>query len=38
MEADRRTMSGLEQLWGVFRTLPEESRLLIQLAVAKDEE
>ncbi|MEC3994924.1 hypothetical protein VSR01_15875 [Actinacidiphila sp. DG2A-62] len=38
MEADRRTMSGLEQLWGVFRTLPEESRLLIQLAVANDEE
>ncbi|MFG2579611.1 hypothetical protein [Streptomyces malaysiensis] len=33
IEADRRTLSPLEKLWGVFRTLPSESREAVKQAV-----
>ncbi|WP_432039393.1 hypothetical protein [Streptomyces cucumeris] len=36
IEADRRTLSPLEKLWGVYRTLPAESRAAVKQAVADD--
>ncbi|MFC5033455.1 hypothetical protein C8250_021010 [Streptomyces sp. So13.3] len=33
IEADLRTTSALEKLWGIFRTLPEESRASVARAV-----
>ncbi|MEU1817909.1 hypothetical protein ABZ543_22310 [Streptomyces roseifaciens] len=38
VEADGRKPSELEKLWGVYRTLPEESRTAFQQAVASEEE
>ncbi|MEW2575024.1 hypothetical protein [Streptomyces syringium] len=38
IEADRRTPSVLEKLWGVFRTLPEESRTAVMRAVTAEDE
>jgi hypothetical protein len=34
MDADRRSTSLLEQLWGVYRTLPEALRSEVRQAVA----
>lgn len=38
MKADRREQGHLEKLWGVYRTLPEESRAAVKQAAAGDEE
>ncbi|MFF7022664.1 hypothetical protein ACFY97_16875 [Streptomyces klenkii] len=38
VKADARKPSELEKLWGVYRTLPEESRTAFQQAVASEEE
>ncbi|MDW6060899.1 hypothetical protein SAZ11_26375 [Streptomyces sp. FXJ1.4098] len=37
IEADRRTVSALEKLWGTYRTLPEESRAALKKAVNGEE-
>ncbi|WP_410653817.1 hypothetical protein [Amycolatopsis sp. cmx-4-54] len=36
IEADGRKLSGLEKLWGIYRTLPEESRQLVRQATTED--
>ncbi|ARZ69296.1 hypothetical protein SMD11_3671 [Streptomyces albireticuli] len=38
LEADGRKPSALEKLWGVYRTLPEESREAVKRAAANEEE
>ncbi|MFF4479911.1 hypothetical protein ACH4TQ_04080 [Streptomyces sp. NPDC021218] len=35
IEADRRTLSPLEKLWGVYRTLPADSRATVKQAVSE---
>ncbi|MBO8202173.1 hypothetical protein JW613_28350 [Streptomyces smyrnaeus] len=36
IKADRRALSALERLWGLYRTLPEESRAAVAAAVNDD--
>ncbi|MGW0562604.1 hypothetical protein ACWDZ4_18765 [Streptomyces sp. NPDC003016] len=36
IEADQRTQGALEQLWGIYRTLPVESREVVRQAAAGD--
>lgn len=37
VRADRRKLSELEKLWGVYRTLPEESRAALEQAVVDED-
>ncbi|MGK3107593.1 hypothetical protein [Streptomyces sp. WAC05858] len=37
MEADRRTLGPLEKLWGVYRTLPADSRAAVKQAVTDED-